>query len=206
MRFGNTFLFLISFLLTLGAQPACLSQEEVNPYPGVQLRPYIQEIPADPNQSPPVYPDSSLPAMPPVMPPPLPERPLRPLLEAVTEIPSNHQPANFKMPLAWRATAYKNNGGSSKTFAIPYSEALMGLLAACPQAGYNVETFSSTAGQLLVKANSSQIKVVLTVAETTAGSTTIRASALGENSTAKQAAVSALLDAITDVLAKRGSI
>lgn len=206
MRFGTSssvFSFLISFLLMLGTQPFCLAQQEVNPYPGVELRPYMQEIPTDPNQ--PQTAASGL-LVPPLMPPPLLDRPVRPLLEAVTEIPSDHQPANFKVPLAWRATAYKNSGGISKIFAIPYSEALMGLLAACPAAGYSVETFSSAAGQLLVQSASGQIKIVVTVAETTAGSTTIRAVALGENSSAKQSAVDTLMQATSEALAKRGSI
>ena len=82
----------------------------------------------------------------------------------------------------------------------------MGLLAACPAAGYNVQTFSSAAGQLLVQSASGQIKIVVTVAETTAGSTTIRAVALGESSSARQSAVDTLMQATSDALAKRGSI
>ena len=205
MRIGisfSVFSILISFSLTLVSQLSCWSQE-VNPYPGVELRPYIQEIPSNSDQAAAGY---QAPPVPPVVPPPIPERPLRPLLETVTDMPSDHQPANFKVPLAWRATAYKNSGGATKTFAVPYSEALMGLLAACPQAGYSVETFSSAAGQLLVKSGGNQIKLVITVAETTPGSTTIRAIALGENSATKQAAITTLLDATTEVLAKRGSI
>ncbi len=122
---------------------------------------------------------------------------------------------NTKPPAsaAWRATALSLLAGRklerpsmTRTFDAVYGDTLLAILGACWRSGLKVEALNSNSGEILTTLPNSNIRLVVTLAEVSAGKTKVAAGCHTGTGEAARLAIETLLQTCAETLTKQERI